>query len=158
MTRIFAAISFALLGFNACGFEIGEVVIVVHDTDVEVEGKSVDKVWPGLDLQIEAMDADRLWVCSRHPGWLDGKHVVALSEATPILSEMIRQNPEKATLYSGRASTWRAHNEYEKSIADCNRAIQLDPQNAVSYVNRGVSFAMKGTPKKQCMISTRLFE
>ena len=49
--------------------------------------------------------------------------------------------PGEAYLVS--AATWYGQNAYDRAIADCNRAIELAPDSAVAYNNRGVVWAAK---------------
>lgn len=49
-----------------------------------------------------------------------------------------------ARAYSNRAAAWQGKGEYDKAIADCDKAIKIDPKNALLYENRGRAFEMNG--------------
>lgn len=145
MKRFTAAFGFfALLGPVALGFEVGETVVAIRNADVSSEGRVVDQVYPGAALQIGGIKGTLLLVNSGNSGWLDSRHVVALDEAVPMLTEMIRQNPQDARLYTGRGLVWAAKKEYGKAIADHDEAIRLNPSEAGFYGNRAVAWSDKG--------------
>jgi tetratricopeptide (TPR) repeat protein len=51
--------------------------------------------------------------------------------------------PKNAKDYQQRARTHNRKGEYDKAIADCDKAIQLDPQFSDAYTTRGTSFLEK---------------
>jgi tetratricopeptide (TPR) repeat protein len=56
----------------------------------------------------------------------------------------IRYEPCYPTFYSNRAFAYYKLGEYEKGIADCERAIALLPNQSTHYINRGHCFAGLG--------------
>jgi len=46
--------------------------------------------------------------------------------------------------YYNRAYAYNEKGEYDLAIADCNRAIELDPNLAVAYYNRGLAYKEQG--------------
>lgn len=122
----------------AFGFDVGETVIVIRETEVRVENRAVDRLSLGMELQIGAIHGNWLWVSRGHPGWVDSQHVVGLGQAIPVLTEMIRQRPDQASLYNGRGLVWHAQKSYDRAIADFDEAIRLSPQ-AAWYGHRGVT-------------------
>lgn len=52
--------------------------------------------------------------------------------------------PEFATAYSNRGTCYGALGQYERAIADCDRAIALAPDNATAYSNRGNNYGALG--------------
>lgn len=63
------------------------------------------------------------------------------AEAVPHFDDSIRANPNFVPAYLGRAEARRQTGQYETSIEDCNRAIQLAPQDARAYFCRGLGEA-----------------
>jgi tetratricopeptide (TPR) repeat protein len=53
----------------------------------------------------------------------------------------IELNPEDATAYHNRGSTYGDLQEYEQAIEDYDRAIELNPEYATAYNNRGLAYA-----------------
>src|SRR5947209_14527137 len=49
-------------------------------------------------------------------------------------------NGEYSGDYSMRGSAYQGMKEYEEALADFNRAIFLDPNNAPAYFNRGLCY------------------
>lgn len=50
---------------------------------------------------------------------------------------MLRVDPANALAYANRGAIWFDKEEWQKSLADLNRAIELSPKMALTYVNRG---------------------
>jgi tetratricopeptide (TPR) repeat protein len=52
-------------------------------------------------------------------------------------------NPKSAQAYNDRGLTYRRKGEYDKAIADYDKAIQLNPKFAMAYSNRGTAYRQK---------------
>lgn len=52
----------------------------------------------------------------------------------------------------------QAKGDLDGAIADYNRAIQLNPQDADTYVNRGIAYEKKGEMKKAAADYGRVLE
>jgi len=67
-----------------------------------------------------------------------------------ICTKLIEANRDKpadlAIAHSWRASAFRDVGEFDKSLADCEQAISLDPTNARGFICRGHTFKEKGEP------------
>ena len=46
--------------------------------------------------------------------------------------------------YVTRSFAYIRLGNYQLAVADCNRAIELDPENAQAYVNRGMAYSKLG--------------
>jgi tetratricopeptide (TPR) repeat protein len=149
MLRIAATfIALATIGATALGFEIGETVVVVGETELKVETRGTTRVRPGIGLRIAGIQGNWLWASfNGHSGWIESRYVVSMDHAIPTLTEMIRQNPRDAWLYSGRAQVFVARKEYDRAIADHNEAIRLSPI-AMYYTIRGLTWFHKGENDK----------
>jgi len=51
---------------------------------------------------------------------------------------------EEAEKYKGRGNDFLKAGDYEKAIKEYNKAITLDPENAVYYSNRSAAWSSKG--------------
>ena len=49
-----------------------------------------------------------------------------------------------AQFYRHRADAWYAKDEFDRAIADYDRALTFDPREAVAYHHRGLTWAAKG--------------
>jgi tetratricopeptide (TPR) repeat protein len=58
--------------------------------------------------------------------------------ALEIANCYIRQHPNRSDGYFSRHLTWQTLGDFEKSIADCSRSIELDPK-LIHYMSRGRS-------------------
>jgi Tfp pilus assembly protein PilF len=57
---------------------------------------------------------------------------------------VIRQEPADKSGYLRRANTYIQAQEYDKALADCNRVLQLDPQNSEAFMTRAIVYNRKG--------------
>jgi tetratricopeptide (TPR) repeat protein len=132
----------------AQNYHPGDQVVAIAEADLTVENQSVAKVWPGLTLKVAAVNDKWLWVSNKKPGWLDQRHVIPLDRAAiNRLTDMIRDKPRSANLYSGRAIVWFSLGELDIAIADFSEAIRLAP-SAPMYGNRGRGWEAKGEHDK----------
>jgi tetratricopeptide (TPR) repeat protein len=67
--------------------------------------------------------------------------------AVRACTEALRSG-EDAEVYSNRGSAFLKLNELDRAIADFDRAIQLEPGNAIRYYNRGTAFSWKHEGEK----------
>jgi tetratricopeptide (TPR) repeat protein len=63
--------------------------------------------------------------------------------ALEIANRYISQNPSSAFGYFSRHLTWERLGEFEKSLADCSRSIELDPK-FIDYLSRGQTYRALG--------------
>ncbi|WP_245284248.1 tetratricopeptide repeat protein [Bradyrhizobium sp. WSM2254] len=71
----------------------------------------------------------------------------SVDEVIAGCSTAIKQNPKSQNVsiaYHNRGSAWSAKGDYDKAIADFDKALRLNPKLASSYSNRGRAWAMKG--------------
>jgi tetratricopeptide (TPR) repeat protein len=144
--RIVLAIGIALASASMAQAQhnVGDKVVVIADTELKVEGQTVDDAWPGLVLRVRAVNGNLLWVSNGKPGWLDAVHVAPLDRrAIDRLTEMIRAEPANAQRYRARAHVWENLGDLDDAIGDLNEAIRLD-SSAESYNNRGHVWKVKG--------------
>jgi len=57
--------------------------------------------------------------------------------------------PNDAEEYCNRASEFYKKGDYDKTIADCNQAILLDPNFANAYDSRGTAYSKKAIMTRQ---------
>ncbi|BBM84851.1 tetratricopeptide repeat protein [Candidatus Uabimicrobium amorphum] len=55
-------------------------------------------------------------------------------------SLQIKNNPNNDLAYNNRGSLYKNLKQYEKALADYNKAIAIDPDNFVAYKNRGILY------------------
>jgi tetratricopeptide (TPR) repeat protein len=49
-----------------------------------------------------------------------------------------------AEAYRNRGLAYNNKGENEQAILDCNKAVEIDPGDAVAYITRGLAYAQKG--------------
>ena len=86
-------------------------------------------------------------------GSLGQEYIVLFEDEAPRLERedygaAIRCDPYHANSYSNRAFAYYKLGEYEKGIADCERAIALRPNHSNTYINRGHCFAGLGNTER----------
>ena len=55
-----------------------------------------------------------------------------------------QQEPLSAKEYCNRGVSYFEKGQYDKAIADYNKAIEIDPKDARAYNNRGIAYGKKG--------------
>ncbi len=78
-------------------------------------------------------------------GWIDVENVVVLTE-------------EEASALVSRGEVWLMKGEYDKAIADCSKAIGIDPNCDWAFANRGLAWLMKGDYEKAIADLTKTIE
>jgi len=61
---------------------------------------------------------------------------------------ILRYYPDRPTAYNNRGHYYLNQGEYDKALADFNKAIELDAKNAGAYDNRGVLYLRQGDYEK----------
>jgi len=61
---------------------------------------------------------------------------------------LFKKTVEDAKAYVNRGAAYRKKGNYDRAIADFNKAIELDPGCAEAYHNRGVAYRRKGEHKR----------
>ncbi|MCK9613782.1 MAG: tetratricopeptide repeat protein [Bacteroidales bacterium] len=65
-----------------------------------------------------------------------------------LWTDVISKSPKKARPFFGRANAFADQGQYDKAIADYNKAIRFDSMNAIAYVNRGLAYWKTGLTHK----------
>ena len=129
---------------SAYAFEVGEVVVVIQNSDLTAESGSVEKLLPGDHVKIIAVEGQKMSVThDRMTGTLSSEHVVTLKGAEAALTNLIRQNPRDVRYYCGRGLIWIEQQEFDKAVSDFTEAIKIDPKSARAYRGRGAAFGGK---------------
>jgi len=58
------------------------------------------------------------------------------NEAINAYSEAIEHNPKLAFAYANRAETYNQIGKYDLAIADCDKALEIDPNLVIAYLAR----------------------
>lgn len=136
---VVAIILLAVLIARADAYQADEIVLVVRDTELLMDGQVVEKAHAGMAVEIKVIDGTRLLVNATQDGWIDSQYVIPLDQGVSVFSAMILEAPDKASLYTGRAVAWNAQKDYGNAITDCDKAIQRDPMYLLAYHNRGIA-------------------
>jgi lipoprotein NlpI len=68
--------------------------------------------------------------------WFDGE---------TLWTDVIEKYPDESSRpYSNRSVIYNERGQWDKTIADCTKAVAIDPNDAYAYSNRGVAFANVG--------------
>ncbi len=65
-----------------------------------------------------------------------------------LWTDVISKSPNKARPFFGRANAFADQGQYNKAIADYNKAIRFDSMSAIAYVNRGLAYWKTGLTHK----------
>jgi tetratricopeptide (TPR) repeat protein len=70
-----------------------------------------------------------------------GKKFTNPKKAIEYLSNSIKLQPDKASVYNNRGNAYSDLDQYQRAIKDYNDAIRLKPDYADAYNNRGVAYS-----------------
>jgi tetratricopeptide (TPR) repeat protein len=83
----------------------------------------------------------------QHVRWCNGLDGATpdqqISGCTGMIQSGKSDRKNLAIAYANRAAAYNSKKQYDRAIADCTRAIELDPKYAAGYVNRGNGYARK---------------
>jgi tetratricopeptide (TPR) repeat protein len=68
----------------------------------------------------------------------------AMAACTGAINSGRYSGGQLASLFNIRCFEWNGKHESDKAIADCNQAIQLNPNDATAFFNRGRAYEAKG--------------
>lgn len=71
-------------------------------------------------------------------------------QALRLLDRLVTQHPEYAEAWNRRASVFWQMGEWEKSLADCERALRLNPNHYGALQGKGVCLIKKGNLTDAC--------
>ena len=69
---------------------------------------------------------------------------LGINGCTAVIQSGRESKRNLAIAFSNRCSLLNDKKEYDRALADCNQAIQIDPKFARSYLNRGIAYRGKG--------------
>ncbi len=76
-------------------------------------------------------------------GWFDKNDAVLLDEAIPYLTGEIKKDPQNARLHQLLAGARTSKGDFDGAIKDLDRALELAPNDASCYGNRGAAWHYK---------------
>ena len=126
-----------------------KVVVLKADVLLRSRGETIATIPKGEILDIRNVDDGRVFVRysgeerGTVEGWLKSSEVVPLSHAVDECNIEIERKPS-AWSYSSRAGIYLAKGEYDKALADCDKAIRLDPKYGRAHYNRGMTCFHQG--------------
>ena len=71
-------------------------------------------------------------------------YVGQLTKPSPITRRALSGSTQRLTSRSLAAGVLEGKREYDRAIADCTEAIQLNPQSAKAFNNRGSAWTREG--------------
>ena len=77
-----------------------------------------------------------------------GLKKVIMTKLSLIIIRPFKRNPNLPGAYYNRAGAWAFKGNFDKALADYNKAIELNPNYADAYCNRGNAWFAKGDHDK----------
>lgn len=112
--------------------------VVEFKTDSDI----VDRGRLGEVLDVAKVQGDWLWIKSKG-GWINKNNVVALDRAVDHFTKRV-EDSKTAEAYHQRGVVWAALGNYEKSIADFDVALTMQPRDAAVLNERGNAYRQLG--------------
>ncbi|MER8950892.1 tetratricopeptide repeat protein [Mesorhizobium sp. M0959] len=66
-----------------------------------------------------------------------------IAACTLMIEDVTEPASSRLTAYFKRGVAWARQNDYDRAIADFDKAISLDPEDASAYYYRGITWALK---------------
>jgi tetratricopeptide (TPR) repeat protein len=129
-------------------FRVGETAIVVRTAEITAQERVVERVHPGLPLQIEARERRRYWVSHKAAGWIDADKIATPDNALKIFAEQIREHPDEPQGYAARGAVLTMLQRYSDAVRDYDQLIRLAPDVANSYACRGACWSLQNKHDK----------
>ena len=134
------------VGSMVCGNALsktGDVVIVLRESSLKVDGSDIQKVRRGTILAVESVSDPWLWVTQGKSGWILARDVVSREQAVAFFSQELRSNPRNAETYRCRGKAFLAFGDAKRGLADFNQALALRP-SPLAYADRGMAWSLAG--------------
>ena len=71
-----------------------------------------------------------------------------MTEALERITLMVEGHPDKAELYSVRASMYAENKQLELAIMDLDKAVELEPENPNYYLSRAYLHKQQGNKRR----------
>jgi tetratricopeptide (TPR) repeat protein len=127
--------------------KVGDVVIALRNSSLNVDGKAVQTVRRGTILSVESVNGPWLWVTQGKSGWIQAGDVIPRDRAVIFFSQEIRSNPRDAEAYRCRGKACLAFGDAQRAVADFNHALMLRP-TPLAYADRGMAWSLAGEHDK----------
>ena len=124
-------------------YVVGDMVVVIHDTNIKVGEKALQGLARGVGLKVQAVNGEWLWVSNEATGWIKKSDVATPTQAIAVFTEQIRKNPHDSDAHVCRGLAWFDKGEIEIAIADMNEAIRLEPNHPSAYGSRAICWWAK---------------
>lgn len=96
--------------------------------------------------RVRRVDGDRLQL-EEVSGWLRKDEVMTIDQALAFYTQEIGAKP-RASVYSHRGYLFAYRGQLDRSLADYDAAIRLDPTSPITFSNRGFVWSQKKEPKR----------
>ena len=98
-----------------------------------------------LVLPLATAGAEDLTYCNQGLGAEEaGDHDLAIDYYTRCLNEGDLSRGNQVIIYNRRGNAYYYKGDYDRAVADYDRAIRLRPDYAFHYYNRGIAYSDKG--------------
>ncbi len=125
-------------------YQIGDAVTLIHDCDQRTESGAAEKLSSGATFRVQDVNGGWLLVSGNVDGWIRADDVIPVERATAYFTEQIEHAPADPHNYYFRAGVLQMQHQYDKSLADYDEAIRLDPSEPAYYTECAVCLiAMK---------------
>ncbi len=114
------------------------VARLLHHADAEIVNLAENTLW-SIWLRAGGASATAALVEA-----MEAMNDKAYAKATHLLDKVIRQYPNFAEAYNQRAFAWFLSDKHLRSVADCRRALALNPWHFGAAANLGHSYAELG--------------
>jgi tetratricopeptide (TPR) repeat protein len=133
-----------LMSTSALAQKVGDTVVVVHESQIHIDGNRVQNVRRGSPLEVLGLKDDWLQVSNEPTGWIKKQDVIVPKQAINAFTDQIKHDPRDWGAYVARGAIRFTEGELDAAIADFNEAIRLNPKDSEAFVSRGFCQLRKG--------------
>jgi tetratricopeptide (TPR) repeat protein len=138
-------LSLTMANIQASEFTVGQKVIAIRDSDVQMTAKDLQavtrRISTGNVFLIEKIHHNNLLMRDQAwTGWINVADVANLDRGFTVMSNLINSGRGSHRIFDGRGRIFMQRGEFAEAQADLTNAIKLAPDEPDHLINRGICY------------------